>query len=283
MRDYAVYFSDRKKPEKRGVSIRRNVDWWMEYLAGRMAKLLFLVLLAVLFLTLKSFWQVGKSQQAFPVQNIILNGEVLITQPKDIEKVLGKFSGESFFTLNIQQLASEIESLPWVEKAEVSRQWANGLAIDLRERQAAYRWGKNELLDSEGHRFANVDEALFAELPQLSGVDGHEAEVIFAYEQLMAKLGSRAADLAIQSFILNRYLSWELHLQSGMVIKFGRDNYQQRLNRFVEAYQQGKIPDFIQLDAVDFRYRRGFSVKWKPEFAPTNTKESSMLKVNEQI
>ncbi|PID66974.1 MAG: hypothetical protein CR975_00280 [Gammaproteobacteria bacterium] len=282
MRDYAVYFTDRKLPEKRGVSIRRDVDWWLGYLAKRIAKLLFLLLLAVIFLTLKSLWQVGKNHQAFPVQRISLNSEVLITQPKDIQAVLTKFGDKSFFSLNIQQLVTEIESLPWIEKASVTRQWPNTLSIDLQERQAAYRWGQNELLDADGHRFTNVDKVFFSQLPLLNGVAGHEAEVIFAYQKLMAALGSRAEDLAIESFVLNKYLSWELHLQSGMVVKFGRDNFQQRLNRFVEAYQMGKLPDFLQLETIDLRYRQGFSVKWKPEFAPQTIKKP-MLKVNQQI
>lgn len=282
MRDYAAYFNDRKKPEKRGVSINRDIDWWMEYLAGKMAKLLFLVLLAVLFLTIKSFWQVGKSHQAFPVQNITLNGNVVITRPKDIEKVLEKFSDKSFFTLSVQELANEITNLPWIEKADVTRLWSNGLIVDLQERKAVYRWGKDELVDASGNRFDNVDKELFANLPLLNGKDGHESEVIFAYEQLMDKLGDRAEKLEIASFDLNKYLSWELHLQSGMVIKFGRDNYQQRLSRFVDAYQLGKIPKFDQLDGVDFRYRQGFSVKWKPEFSPKSMK-ALMLKASENI
>ncbi len=282
MRDYAAYFNDRKKPEKRGVSINRDIDWWMEYLAGKMAKLLFLFLLAVLFLTIKSFWQVGKSRQAFPVQNITLNGNVLITQPKDIEKILEKFDDKSFFTLSVQELANKITALPWIEKADVTRLWANGLIIDVQERQAVYRWGENELLDADGNRFANVNKKLFAHLPLLNGKDGHESEVIFAYEQLMMKLGDRAEDLGIASFNLNKYLSWELQLQSGIVVKFGRDNYQQRLTRFVDAYQLGKIPKLERLDGVDFRYRQGFSVKWKPEFMPVS-KYSPMLKANEQI
>lgn len=278
MRDYVSYFNDRKPPEKRGVSIRRDIDWWLEYFAGHMAKLLFLVLLAVLFLALKSFWQVGKNQQAFPVQHIQLGGEVLITQEKDIQSALSDFKQASFFSLNLQRATVEIEQLAWIEKATISRQWPNGLAIDLIERPAAYRWGKNELLDSEGNRFANVDHALFLNLPQLGGVDGHEAEVIFAYQQLLAELGSRVEDIGIQSFVLSQYLSWELHLQTGLVIKFGRDNYQQRLKRFVAAYQRGKLPDFLHLDAIDLRYQRGFSVKWKPEFAPTTVK-SPLVKV----
>lgn len=279
MRDYISYFNDKNPSDKRGVSIKRDIDWWMEYLAGRMAKLLFLALLAVLFLVVKSMWQVGKSESAFPVERITLTGNVLITQPKDIQQSLVAVGQGSFFNLDIQQVSDEIESLPWVEKATVTRQWPDGLSIDLVERQAKYRWGTNELVDSEGNRFAKIDTDTFMNLPQLGGVDGHEAEVIFAYQQLLGELGSRANDLEIASFVLNRYLSWELHLQSGLVVKFGRDNYQRRLTRFVDAYQQGKLPSFGQLDSIDLRYQRGFSVKWKPEFAP-ETLNNPMLKVS---
>lgn len=283
MRDYASYFIDRKMPDKRGVSIHRDIDWWMEYLAGRMAKLLFVALLAVLFLVIKLFWQVGKSPTLFPIEQVALTGDVLITQPQDVEKVLASLSEKSFFSLDIDAVSQQIEALPWVESAQVTRQWPDGLSIDLVERQAAYRWGDNELVDADGNRFAKIDQHVFQHLPKLNGADGHESEVIFAYRQLREQLGSRTDDIGIEEFVLNPYLSWELHLQNGLVVKFGRDYYQQRLNRFIDAYQQGKLPDFVQLDSIDLRYKVGFSVKWKPEFAPKQEDEALIKASFEQI
>ncbi|PIE45665.1 MAG: hypothetical protein CSA45_02070 [Gammaproteobacteria bacterium] len=280
MRDYASYFIDRKMPEKRGVSVRHNIDWWMGDLANRMAKLLFIVLLALLFLTLKSFWQLSKSQSTFPITQVSLNDAVLLTRPDDIQTIFSKFEDSTFFTVDIDALSDELSALPWVSSATVTRFWPNGLSVSLIERQAAYRWGENELLDADGVRFPNRNPTMFTRLPQLSGVTGHESEVIYAYQQLISALGPRVEALGIADFTLNQYLSWELHLTSGVVIKFGRDNYQQRLGRFVQAYRLGKLPDINTISSIDLRYNHGFAVKWKPEFAPQKEQEQ-LVKVTQ--
>lgn len=282
MRDYADYFIDRKPPEKRGVSIHRDVDWWLESITGHMAKLLFVVLLALLALAIKSFLQVGKSQFFFPVDNITITGDVLITTPKDIGEALKDVSGDSFFAVDLNEVTQQLIDLPWIEAATVTRQWPDKLDIAIVEHKAAYRWGDNELVDKQGNRFANIDNSIFGDLPKLSGVDGHETEVISAYQELMDDLGISAERLDIDSFVLNQYLSWELHLKSGVVVKFGRDDYAKRVGRFAEAFQAGKLPKLAELKALDFRYQHGFAVKWKAEFSPQSGK-GKMVKVATDI
>ncbi len=279
MRDYADYFIDRKPPEKRGVSIHRDIDWWMEYLTGRMAKLLFIVLLALLALALKSFMQVGKSQVFFPIEHIAISGDVIITTPKDITEALAKIDNNSFFAIDLAEVSEQLTELPWVASATVMRRWPDMLAVNLVEYDAAYRWGDDELIDSQGHRFAYVNNSIFSGLPKLSGVDGFEMEVIREYNQFVKQLGISYERLEVEQFVLNKYLSWELHLQSGVVIKFGRDDYKRRMARFAEAFQADKLPDFEKLDVIDFRYNRGFAVKWKPEFAP-ETVNGKLVKVS---
>ncbi|PIE44562.1 MAG: hypothetical protein CSA45_06420 [Gammaproteobacteria bacterium] len=281
MRDYANYFIDRKIPEKRGVSENHDIDWWMEYFVKNMAKGLFIVLLAVIFLLLKSFWQLGKSQSVFPVANIELSGNVLITRPVDVQKVLADLNDGGFFNIDLNRLSEHLQALAWIDEATVTRHWPQTLQVTLHERQPKYRWGENELLDSVGNRFANTNPLLFSSLPQLVGVPGREAEVIYAYQQLLQALGEQAETLDIKSFVLNAYLSWELHLHNGLVVKFGRDAYQQRMRRFAQAYQAHKLPDFAQVNALDFRYQGGFSVQWKPQFAPQSEANQRLVKVGQ--
>ncbi|MGY0398912.1 MAG: cell division protein FtsQ/DivIB [Ostreibacterium sp.] len=283
MHDYASYFIDRKLAEKRGATLNRDIDWWMEYLAGRIAKLLFVVLFAILFLVLKSFWLVGKSHAIFPIKHIVLTGNVLITQPKDIQRVLASLKTASFFNVDLDTVATKIEALAWVEVAQVKRQWPDTLSVSLTERKAAYRWGNHELVDADGNRFANINTNLFDSLPQIIGVDGYEPEAISAYQQLSTALGHDIGSLSIKALVLNSYLSWELHLTSGLVLKFGRDSYQNRLKRFVDAYKQGELPDFAQLETIDFRYKQGFSVKWKPEFIPNIVEKKLIKSITKQI
>lgn len=282
MRDYADYFIDRNQPNKCGVSVHHDIDWWMEYITGYMAKLLFLVLLALLMLVLKSFFQMGQSEQFFPIKTIHVDGKVLITQPSDIDLALATVKQQSFFSVDLNQVADALTRLPWIDSAVVTRQWPDALSVTLVERQPAYRWGDKELVDRFGHRFPNADPGLFAVLPKIVGVDGYESEVIAAYQRLVDNLGISLDRLDIEEFVLNQYLSWELHLQSGMVIKFGRDDYPKRLARFVEAFQTNKLPDLAHINVLDFRYnRRGFAVKWKPEFVP-ETQNGKLVKVTKK-
>lgn len=268
MRDYVSYFTEQTHRDKCGVSVHRDIDWWVEYFAARMAKLIFIILLLGVFLLVKSFWQIGNSQYAFPIERVVLEGDILITQEKDIAAILDDMQSNSFFEVDLQQLSDKLVALPWIEKVSIKRQWPNKLAVTVVEREVSYRWGDNELLDREGNRFAKTNHVVFEQLPRIDGVSGYESEVIVAYQQLIKELGGSAERLGIEKFVLNAYLSWELHLQSGLVVKFGRDDYTQRLKRFVQAYQSDKLPNAEQLTTIDFRYHRGFAVKWKSAFLP---------------
>lgn len=278
MRDYAYYFNNTNKLDRNSqrawVTIRKDVDWWLEYCTSRIAKLLFFVLLALVALTLKSFWQIGKSQQYFPLQNIAIKGDIFITHPEDIYTVLAEMNDNSFMSIDINTISQQLTQLPWINTATVTREWPNTLNIELVEKKAAYRWGEDELIDSEGARFANVDEELFSVLPKLDGADGFEKEVIEGYQYLMNTLGASKNRLAIDKLTLNSTLSWELHLESGVVVIFGRKNFKQRAARFAEAFQADKIPNLDKVTTLDFRYNRGFAVKWRTESVSADTEQS---------
>ncbi len=278
MRDYADYFIDRKL-EKRGVSIHHDIDWWMGKIAGQMARFLFVILLALLVLACYGLFKVSQNDKLFPVDNIAISGDILITSPEDVNKALSGVSDKSFFEVDINAVSQRLRALPWVESVTVTRRWPDTLVIKLTERKASYRWGDEELIDKTGKRFVNTHDRVFEALPKLSGVDGFETDVMNAYQNLIALLGDDAEFLEIEQFVLNQYLSWELHLKSGVVIKFGRDNYAERVARFAEAFKANKLPNLEKLNVLDFRYHRGFAVKWKPEFTP-NTQGGRLVRVS---
>ncbi|PID62192.1 MAG: hypothetical protein CR974_03795 [Gammaproteobacteria bacterium] len=282
MRDYADYFIDKKPSEKRGVSIHHDIDWWMEKIATHMAKFLFVILLILLAFFCHSLMNMGKDERFFPLNEVTVSGDILLTTPKDVNEALTGISDKSFLVLDVNDVATRLQQLPWVESATVTRHWPNSLSIALTERKAAYRWGDCELIDVDGTRFAKTHDSLFSTLPKLSGVDGFEGDVINAYQHLVSQLGVDAEYLDIDQFVLNKYLSWELHLKSGVIIKFGRDNYSERVTRFAEAFKANKLPNLDKLNVLDFRYNRGFAVKWKPEFRP-QSQNGKMVRVSTGI
>lgn len=280
MRDYVGYFNERKTSEKRGVSVHRDIDWWVGYVARHLAKGLFLIIFALVFFVVWLIWQTGQNQQVFPITQIKINGEIVITQPEEMTPITDSVREKSFFFVDITQLKEQITALPWVASVTIKRQWPDTLLLEMVERKAAYRWGDAALVDADGNRFSRPVKGFFDDLPLLVGLDGSEHQLILAYQQLMHALGESAWQLPVKSLKLNQYLSWELHLSDGLVVKFGRDDYTRRMRRFVQAYRAGRLPTFAHLEVLDFRYFSGFAVRWKADHMPKSASDA-MVKVNE--
>lgn len=271
MRDFASYVNNQRLPDKRGVSMRRDIDWWMEFVASKLAKCLFLLLLAAMLLLGKLFGQLAQDASRFPINDITLKGEIKITTAEKIHAALQPFNQTSFFGVDVNAVSASLHELPWIQQVSVERAWPDQLLIHVSEYDARYRWGDGYLLDASGSRFPNSGHQAFAALPLLIGPDGFESMVIDAYEKVEAvflPIAAAKGQLPLKQLVLTPYLSWELHLDKQVVVKFGRDQFGERLQRFAEAYQVGKIPELEKLQTIDFRYRSGFAVKWQPAFAP---------------
>ncbi|MFA6069554.1 MAG: FtsQ-type POTRA domain-containing protein, partial [Janthinobacterium sp.] len=99
---------------------------------------------------------------------------------------LGRIKG-NFFTTNLESVRGVFESVPWVRRASVRREWPNQLIVALEEHEALGTWGEDgRLLSVKGDVFtANVAEAEDDhELPAFAGPDGSEKEVLATYVQL---------------------------------------------------------------------------------------------------
>ncbi len=281
MRDYADYFNDRELPEKRGVEIHRDIDTRVAFMTRHFSKFLFAILLLLFVVAVSAVISAGKDSEKFPLKKLNITGDILITTPQDVNAALADLRKDSFLSIDLDEVSARLNKLPWIASASVTRSWPNTLTVNLVERQPVFRWGNTELVDKEGHRFANNNPTAFENLPKISGVDGSELEVIQAYQFLLSRLGEKANELEINEFTLNKHLSWKLHLKSGVVIIFGRNDYATRAARFAEAIRTNQLPNLQQLNVLDFRYNDGFAVKWKPEFQP-HTNNGRLVKVRSQ-
>jgi cell division protein FtsQ len=179
--------------------------------------------------------------------------------------VIGKIRG-NFFTTDLDQVRSTFETVPWVRRATVRREWPNQLIVEVEEHEALGTWGEDgRLLSVKGDVFtANLAEADDDhELPAFDGPKGSEKDVLARFTELRSWFSP--VQLAPQALSLSDRYAWTVRLDNGMSVALGReqdkDTLKKRVQRLVGVYpqlvarlQEGRI------DTIDMRYPNGLAL-----------------------
>jgi len=172
----------------------------------------------------------------------------------------------NFFTADLGAARAAFEAVPWVRKAAVRREWPNRLVVTLEEHVPLGTWGQEgRLLSVQGEVFvANLAEAEEdGNLPEFSGPDGSEKEVMMRYRELQAWLAP--VSLAPDVVQLSGRYAWTVKLDNGMTVELGREQasttLKERVERLVAVYPQlvARLQD--RIENVDMRYPNGMALK----------------------
>ncbi|QAU33489.1 cell division protein FtsQ/DivIB [Janthinobacterium sp. 17J80-10] len=172
----------------------------------------------------------------------------------------------NFFTANLGAVRAAFESVPWVRKAAVRREWPNRLVVTLEEHVPLGTWGQEgRLLSEQGEIFvANLAEAEEdGDLPEFAGPDGSEKEVMMRYHELQDWFAS--VNLEPDAVRLSGRYAWTVKLDNGMTVELGREQtsstLKERVARLVAVYPQlvARLQD--RIENVDMRYPNGMALK----------------------
>lgn len=172
----------------------------------------------------------------------------------------------NFFTADLETVRLAFETVPWVRKASVRREWPNTLIVALEEHMPLGTWGADgRLLSMKGDVFiANLAEAEEdGDLPAFSGPDGSEKEVLARFNELHAWFAP--VNLAPDSVQLSGRYAWSVKLNNGMTVELGREQsrttLKERVERLVAIYPQllARLQD--RIESVDMRYPNGLALK----------------------
>ncbi|KAF3999675.1 cell division protein FtsQ/DivIB [Glaciimonas immobilis] len=184
----------------------------------------------------------------------------------------------NFFTANLDSVRVAFESVPWVRKASVQREWPNQLVVTIEEHQPLGTWDDDgRLLSVKGDLFiANLDEAEEdGELLKFGGPNGSEKDVLarFAdFQKWFAPIKLTPTDVELSP----RY-AWSVKLNNGMTVALGREQTRatlhDRVNRLIEIYPQllARLQD--RIESVDMRYPNGLALKASSLGAELNNKK----------
>jgi cell division protein FtsQ len=191
----------------------------------------------------------------FPVNQVDIKGELRSTTRAQIEAVLPRASG-NFFALDLAEVRSGVERLPWIRSVALRRVWPATLEVSVEEHVALARWGDDALVNTYGERFSAATKQ---PLPVFLAPGGTAAEVTRRYRrfcEIVAPLGT-----GVERVVLTHRHAWQLRLGNGLHVMLGRDAdlAEERLRKFVAAYAStmaGRKADY-----VDLRYPNGFALR----------------------
>ena len=147
----------------------------------------------------------------------------------------------------------------------VQRRWPNSLHVTVVEETAAARWGNSGLLNTRGQLFVREATHVPAELPRLSGPEGTESQVAQRY--LSAQGRMLEAGMRIAALRLDERGAWEMDLDSGVTVRLGRREVDERLDRFIRTASQVISHRLNDITYVDMRYSNGFAIGWRSALA----------------
>ena len=171
----------------------------------------------------------------------------------------------NFFTVNLDTVRTAFESVPWVRKATVRRDWPNKLIVTLEEHVPLGTWGEDgRLVSVKGDVFtANLAEAEEdGELPELVGPAGSEKDVVERFRELHAWFAP--AGLKPASLRLSGRYAWTVRLSNGMTVELGREQSREalkaRVDRLTGIYPQlvARLQD--RIESIDMRYPNGLAL-----------------------
>jgi len=201
-----------------------------------------------------------------PIRVISMDGSFQRVSPGQVENAVAPFASRGFLSADLDAIQRAVEAVPWVDHARVQRRWPNSLHVVVVEETAAARWGQSGLLNTRGQLFVREATHVPAELPRLSGPDGTEAQVaqrFLATQGRMLEAGMRIAALR-----LDERGAWEMDLDSGVTVRLGRREVDERLDRFIRTASQVIAHRLNDVSYVDMRYSNGFAIGWRNAQAP---------------
>jgi cell division protein FtsQ len=200
----------------------------------------------------------------FPLRQLVLAGDASQVTAMQVDYATRNSVVGNFFTINLDNVRSSFEKLPWVRHAEVRRIWPDAIEVRIEEHVAAARWhqadGEYRLVNTFGEIFVAATES---DLPVFSGPEGSAAQMLARQQEFtlaLAALGRKSREIN-----LSLRQAWQVRLDDGLLLVLGRDDAEHpvsdRLARFIAAYPELEKKLGIRPGAIDMRYPNGFAVR----------------------
>ena len=202
-----------------------------------------------------------------PIERVIVTGRLQHVSPLDVEHLVrAHLDGAGLVSVDLDDVRRGLALMPWVDQASVQRSWPRGLKIEIAEQSAVARWDGTGLVNARGQLFLSAASFLPPELPELNGPPGSQSEVTSNYLMMQGRLTE--VGLRLTTLTLDARGAWSFTLDDGVTVRLGRQQMNERFERFMAAAAKLVRTRATDIAYVDMRYGNGFAVGWKGAHAP---------------
>lgn len=223
-------------------------------------------LLSVAFMTIIGYgihWVAPKLN--WPVEHVVLEGDFRWLNQSALHKAITDNLDGDLLSLDIKKLRQEIQQVPWVENAEISRVYPDSLIVRVREERPVAQWNDQGYISSQGEFIESPVHAELSGLPRLSsrlkGVDVAQGarEAIETYHLLNSAV--LVSGESIEALDQDASGGWTMVWESGLEIDLGRSDHLKRVRHALAAWRRLPVEKQQSIGEIDARYDNGVAIR----------------------
>lgn len=204
--------------------------------------------------------------ERWPLRTVKVEGRLTRVSDAQIVAAVLPHARRGFFAVRLEDARAAVAALPWVEHAEVRKQWPDKLVVTIEEHRPFAWWGADRLLSERGRIFPATGVTVPAGLPRFDGPESRIADMVRVYNESRAAFAATGLD--VRTLRLDERGSWSLLLSDGAELLVGRDDAKLRLQRFARLLPRLQASSGETLGRADLRYTNGFALTWRTAPAP---------------
>ena len=223
------------------------------------------IALALVLLPVIAVMQGWIGAERWPLRRLRVVGDLERVDPVRLRATVLPYAERGFFAVQLEDAQAAVARLPWVEHAEVRKQWPDLLVVRVEEHRPFAWWGADRLLSERGRIFSSRGVAVPNGLPRFDGPESRSADIVALYNESRAMFAPVGVD--VRALRVDPRGSWSMALSNGAELLIGRDDAKLRLLRFARLMPQLVAQKQQTLARADLRYTNGFALTWKAPVA----------------
>lgn len=219
-------------------------------------------------------WDTIAQAEALRMTTLYIHGSFERVGEAEVYARVRPHLAANFLALDLDAVRAEVESLPWIARAAVRREWPGTLRVEFTEEVPVATWRGALLLNTDAVPFAPLARTdAEAGLPALAGPTGSAPLVLATLRDMQRTVGEQLP--AIAKLELSERRAWEVWFVDGTRVRLGRRDALPRLARYAEVAAPLVGPQAQHVAYVDMRYANGFTVGWRSAQPPASAKPAA--------